>query len=266
MIKGMNHTSTSPVLFAKQFLLVLFCNLLIIRASDAQEISDPLEGFNRGIFWFNDQLDIYILEPVAQGYDHVTPMPVQKGVSNFFENLRYPKYLFNDVMQGKFTQAVEHTGRFLLNSTVGILGLIDVAKEFGMPKHEEDFGITLAYYGVGPGPYLVLPLLGPSNFRDGTGRIVDSFLDPFAILSYTSVGSDITVPVIIGAKVLEAIDTRVSLLDAVETAKESSVDYYLFVQSAYYQHRRGILYDGNPPDDDIDYDDFDDNEADSLAE
>lgn len=235
---------------------IVFSLIQIIIASQscrAQEISDPIEPVNRGIFWFNDKLDVYLLEPVARGYTDIMPERAQKGVSNFFENLRYPKYLVSDIVQFKFTQALEHTGRFVINSTVGIVGLIDVAKEFGLEKHEEDFGIALAYHGVGSGPYLVLPILGPSNLRDGFGKLVDSFLDPISALTYTNVDDSTKVPIIIGAKTLELIDTRAGLIEAVETAKKSSLDYYLFVQGAYYQHRRGVLYDGNPPDDEDEF-------------
>jgi phospholipid-binding lipoprotein MlaA len=224
-------------------------SLILIKTytAHAQEISDPIEGVNRGIFWFNDKLDVNVLEPVARGYDDVMPDSAQTGVSNFFENLKYPKYLFSDILQFKFLQALKHTGRFVINTTVGIGGILDIAKDFGLEKHEEDFGITLAYYGVGPGPYLVLPILGPSNLRDGVGKIVDSFLDPISALGYTSIDDNIKIPIMIGAKTLDLIDTRASLLEAVDTAKQSSLDYYLFVQGAYYQYRRGVLYDGNPP-------------------
>jgi phospholipid-binding lipoprotein MlaA len=214
-----------------------------------EEIKDPLEPMNRKIFWFNDKFDIYLLEPVARGYDHITPEPIQKGIGNFFENIKFPKYFVSDIVQGKFSQALDHTGRFVINTTVGLLGTIDVAKEFGLPHHEEDFGIALAYRGVGPGAYIVIPILGPSNVRDGFGRIVDFFLDPFTILGYTNAFDDDTTTAITwGARTVDAIDTRAGLIEAIETAKESSVDYYGFLQSAYYQHRRGVLYDGNPPD------------------
>lgn len=227
--------------------LIIFFLIFASSSVKAQDISDPLEGFNRGIFWFNDKLDVYVMEPVARGYDYITPQPVQKGIGNFFENLRYPKYLVSDLVQFKFAQAAEHTGRFIVNSTIGLVGLVDVAKQIGLEQHEEDFGLALAYYGVPPGPYLVLPLLGPSNVRDGIGRVVDSFLDPIGWVSYTSLDSDSKLAIILGTKSLDFIDQRAGLIEAIETAKESSVDYYLFLQGAYYQHRRGVLYDGNPP-------------------
>ena len=238
----------TPLNFIKRVTLLSITAIVICNSAQAQEVYDPIEPVNRGIFWFNDKLDVYVLEPVARGYDDYVPESVQTGVGNFFENLRFPRYFVSDIVQLKFGQVWHHTSRFVINSTVGVLGILDVAKDFGFEKHEEDFGIALAYHDVPPGPYLVLPLLGPSNLRDGFGRLVDSFLDPISALTYTSVDDDIAIPVIIGTKALDLIDTRADLLEAVETAKSSSLDYYLFVQGAYMQHRRGVLYDGNPPD------------------
>ena len=219
----------------------------VVFAQSDSEVSDPLESVNRGIFWFNDEFDVNLLEPVAQGYHDVVPDTVETGVKNFFKNLRYPMYLVSDIVQLKFTQALEHTGRFVVNTTVGVAGLIDVGKHIGLPDHEEDFGIALAYHGVPAGPYIVLPFLGPSNMRDTVGLVVDTVLNPFYWLGHTNLHSDAQLAIASGATVLKAIDTRVRLLDGVKTAKDSSVDYYLFVQGVYYQYRRGELYDGNPP-------------------
>ena len=233
---------------------ILFCVSSFVVASKAfaqqdTEVSDPIEPINRGIFWFNDQLDIFVLEPVAKGYNNVTPESVQSSVGNFFENLGYPKYFVSDLVQLKFTQAAEHTGRFLINSTLGFLGFFDVAEDFGLAPEKEDFGIALAYHDVPAGPYIVLPLLGPSNLRDGVGKVVDYFLDPLTMFGrYSQASTNTKLAVTYGARAIDVVDTRAGLLDAVKSAKESSVDYYLFVQGAYYQHRRGILYDGNPPD------------------
>jgi phospholipid-binding lipoprotein MlaA len=246
-------------------LAILFLTLPAL----AEDISDPIESVNREIFWFNDQVDIYAMEPIARGYDYITPKPVQIGVSNFFANLRYPSYLVSDLVQFKFTQAAEHTGRFLLNSTIGLFGLIDVAKHVGLEDHREDFGIALAYHDIPAGPYLVLPFLGPSNLRDGVGQVVDFFLDPLAILGLSNnidKGDRDKIAYPLGA--LRLISIRSGLIEAIEAAKSSSVDYYLFMQSAYYQHRRGVLYDGNLPDDDEDLesDPFGDNEIEEVEE
>lgn len=211
------------------------------------EIDDPFEGFNRRIFWFNDKLDIYFIEPLAEGYDYVVPNFVQQRVRNFFENIGYPVYLLSDVVQLKFGQAAHHTGRFVLNTTVGLAGLFDVATDWGLPRHKEDFGIALGYHGVPPGPYLVLPLLGPSNVRDLGGRIVDAFLDPFYYTEFYIEPSHDAFWLSAGVKTVEVLQTRADLLDAVQDAKDSSLDYYLFIQSTYYQVRQNLIHDNRPP-------------------
>ncbi len=222
--------------------------------AEPEEPYDPLEDMNRGIFWFNDGVDEFVLEPVARGYHDYVPDVVRTGVGNFFLNLRYPSYLVSDIFQGKWEQALDHTGRFLINTTIGIGGLIDFATDMGLPDHEEDFGITLASYGVPAGPYLMLPILGPSNIRDGVGRLVDAALDPLFWVSYTNAAPTTKWAITGGTLGLKLVHTRSGLLQAVEAAKESSVDYYLFMQGAYYQHRQGLLTDGR-----------DDDEYDSLS-
>lgn len=217
---------------------------------ESEEPYDPIEPVNRGIFWFNDELDIYVFEPIAKFYKDNMPRPIQTGVGNFFNNLRYPSYLVSDVIQGKFSQAVDHTGRFLINSTLGVVGVMDVATDMGLPDHEEDFALALAYHGVPAGPYLVLPLLGPSNVRDGIGLIVDGFLNPISWIGYTNASTSTKVALTSSLVAVKYIHTRAGLIQAVEAAKESSVDYYLFLQGAYYQHRHGLLTDGADVDDD----------------
>lgn len=143
------------------------------------EIYDPFETVNRGTFWFNDQVDIYLFEPIARGYRFVLPKPVRKGVSNFFSNLRAPVNLVNDILQLNFSEAADETGRFLINTTIGIGGLLDVASgDFGLEKGYNDFGLTFASYGVPAGPYIVIPLLGPSTLRDLTGKVPDTLTHP----------------------------------------------------------------------------------------
>jgi phospholipid-binding lipoprotein MlaA len=216
----------------------------LVAWAQPEEPYDPLEDMNRGIFWFNDNLDVYVLEPVARGYRDVFPDEVRTGIGNFFLNLRYPSYLVSDIFQGKFEQALDHTGRFLINSTIGVAGFIDFAKDMGLPDHEEDFGVTLASHGVPAGPYLMLPILGPSNVRDGVGRIVDAFLDPIGWIGYSNLSSSTKIAIAGGTLGLKLIHTRSGLLQAVEAAKESSLDYYGFMQGAYYQHRYGLMTDG----------------------
>ncbi len=217
-------------------------------AAQTEDIYDPLEDMNRGIFWFNDKLDVNIFEPVARGYKDVVPQFMRTGVNNFFLNLRYPSYLVSDIIQGKFEQAGDHTGRFLINTTLGVVGLIDVAEDMGLPDHDEDFGIGLAYNGVPAGPYLMLPILGPSNVRDGVGRIVDGFLDPIGWIGYSSLSSSTKLAIAASYLGLKLVHTRAGLLQAVEAGKEASMDYYLFVQGAYYQYRAGVLNDGKDMD------------------
>ncbi len=227
------------------FLVKCLCLLVFIPLSVLAEesISDPLEPVNRGVFWFNEQLDYAVLEPVAEGYDSVFPEFVKDGVSNFYENLGFPKYFISDLIQLKFGQALHHTGRFLVNTTVGVGGLIDVAREIGLEEHREDFGTALAYHGVGPGPYLVLPIIGPSNIRDGIGRLVDSFLDPLSWIAFTKAAEHDAWFIVLGSKSLDVVDTRASLIEGINAAREASLDFYLFTQSAYYQYRDALVCD-----------------------
>lgn len=215
-------------------------------AALAQEVPDPWEPVNRAIFDFNDFVDVHALEPIARGYTEVTPDPVEESVAHFFRNLRYPRYLVSDLVQLKFEQALHHTGRFLINSTLGVAGLFDVAKHVGLADHEEDFGSALGYWGVGTGPYMVLPFLGPSNVRDTVGTVVDLALDPFYFLDYFD-ATDLHWAISGGETALKVVDTRAGLLDAVESAKESSVDYYLFSRGAFQQYREGVIHDGKVP-------------------
>ncbi len=216
--------------------------------AEIEEPYDPIEPVNRAIFDFNDTLDIYVLEPVARGYRNNVPDFMQTGIGNFFRNLRYPSYLVSDIIQGKFEQALDHTGRFLINSTVGVLGFVDVAEDWGLPDHQEDFGIGLGYNGVPHGPYLVIPFLGPSSVRDGFGLIVDGFLDPIGWIGYSSLSAGTKVAIAATTLGIKVVHTRAGLLQAIEAAKESSVDYYLFAQGAYYQHRHGLVTDGKDED------------------
>ncbi len=232
-------------------LALILGGLNSVFAQSDPEINDPWEPMNRGIFDFNDTLDVHVFEPIAQGYKDITHENVRIGVGNFFNNLRYPSYLVSDLVQFKFTQALTHTGRFLINTTAGIAGFIDVAKHVGLPDHEEDFGIALAYHGVPAGPYFVIPLIGPSNVRDTCGLVVDFFLDPLYWVRYTNLSTGAKLAIAGSTTALKYVDTRASLLEGIKSAKESSVDYYLFVQGAYYQHRRGVLRDGATEDDDV---------------
>lgn len=212
--------------------MMLVCGAAVA-AEDGADPRDPLEGWNRKIFAFNDVADRYVLKPVAKGYQYVTPNTVEQSIGNFFNNIGEVQSMGNDLLQGKPSNAMVDIARFVINSTVGVLGLFDVAGHIGLPREPEDFGQTLAVWGVGSGPYLVLPLLGPSTLRDGTGLAVDSFasvegaIDPERARYYM--------------KALDIIDTRASLLNSEELI---SGDRYGFLRDAYLQRRQFLINDG----------------------
>lgn len=200
---------------------------------------DPLEPINRGIYKFNDAVDKAVIKPVATGYKEVMPGPVRTAVGNFFSNLDDVLVLLNDLLQFKLEQAASDFSRLAWNSTLGIAGLIDVGSKMDLPKRNEDFGQTLGYWGVGNGPYLVLPFLGPSTLRDTVGLVVDSRFDP--LWQHDPISERNT------AYGLHTIDTRARLLDAEKVLEEAAIDRYIFLRDAYLQRRRGLVYDGNPP-------------------
>lgn len=222
--------------------------LNLVGVSRAQEISDPIEPINRGTFWVNDKLDNYLLEPASIVYKKVLPDRVERSVTNFFSNLKFPVRFVSNLIQFKFETAAKQSGRFLVNSTIGIAGLFDVATDWGMEENEDDFGVALGYYGVGEGPYLVLPILGPSNLRDGFGRIVDLAFDPFFWIGIESSNAPVTDRIIYFSKGVNLVQSRADATDAIDTAKDAGLDYYLTIQGAYHQYRRGLIYDGDPPD------------------
>ncbi len=202
--------------------------------------ADPLESINRPIYTFNTKLDQYALQPVARGYVDVVPAFARRGVTNFFSNLAYPKVIVNDVLQAKFLQGGEDLTRFVVNSVYGIAGLIDVGSRVGLPLHNEDFGQTLGYWGIGTGWYLMLPLLGPSDNRDLVGYTADTFLSPTYFLP-----SRYDLPKY-SADALYILNLRANLLGTTSLLA-SQFDPYIFVRSAYLQHRLSLVYDGNPP-------------------
>ncbi len=217
-------------------LSVLFTGTALAE-SDADRQGDPLEWLNRKVFTFNDTLDRYLLLPVTKGYKSITPDPVERSVSNFFANLGDVRTLVNDLLQFKFHRAAQDTSRIMFNTVFGVAGLFDVATTFGLPRNDEDFGQTLGYWGVGSGPYLVLPLLGPSTLRDGAGRIVDSVDDPINYVESERGYYALTA--------LDVIETRARLM-AVE--KLISGDKYSFIRDAYLQRRIFEIKDGEVAD------------------
>lgn len=196
---------------------------------------DPLEGFNRKIFWFNDHVDTYVLVPVAKGWNAIAPSRVKKCLSNFFQNLRFPMVAGNDLLQVKPVATLSDVGRFLVNTTVGLAGFFDPATDMGLEAHNEDLGQTLGYWGIPPGPYLVLPFFGPSDPRDTVGLVGDSFSTVYPyfidwIYTFSANGTDI-------------INARALALKDVEHIKEASVDYYAAVRNAYQQRRDALVHD-----------------------
>jgi phospholipid-binding lipoprotein MlaA len=205
--------------------------------------NDPWEGFNRKMHSFNMTMDRYVARPLAVTYDKVMPDPLQRGVSNFFRNLDYPVTFINQVLQGKFKESGISTGRFLINSTIGLFGLFDVATRMGIPEYDEDFGQTFAKWGYGDSRYLVLPFFGPSTVRDGIGRGFYSYTHP---VPYVAREDSFYTPLVV-----DLIQTRASLLSQDEVLDES-FDPYTLIRDSWLQNREFKIYDGDPPL--IDYD------------
>ena len=199
---------------------------------------DPWERINRTTYKFNDKLDKAILRPLARGYRDVTPQFLRTGVSNFLDNLEYPIVIVNDLLQARFKPFVRDTGRLLMNTTLGIGGLLDPATQAGLEKNENDFGLTLGHWGLGTGPYLVIPFLGPSDVRDGLGRIPDGYASPQNYIDGWQFEYSIWA--------LHFLDARYRLLGA-DQALDSAYDPYLFLKNAYLQRRAFLLHGGNAP-------------------
>lgn len=204
---------------------------------------DPFETLNRFTFAINETLDIFILQPVAATYRFLLPKLVRDSVRNAIRNLKAPVNFANELWQGKEDEASETLVRFGINSTLGLAGLFDVAKSFGYKHHSEDFGQTLGVYGAGPGPYIVLPLFGPSSVRDAIGRGVDSLLDPWSyVLTAADVRND--TEILLARQALGGIDLRSRNIETVEELKRDSVDFYARIRSLYLQLRRSEINDG----------------------
>ncbi len=198
---------------------------------------DPIEGFNRVMFEFNEILDKVLMKPVAKGYRAIMPSPVDKGITNFFSNLDDIGSAINNLLQFKLKRSASDVGRIVVNSTVGILGFIDVASNMNLEKTGEDFGQTLGYWGVGHGPYIVLPFFGPSGARDVVGSIGDWFTDPVVHMEPVRVRN--------ATYALRAIDKRADLLGASDVVDEAALDKYEFMRDAYIQKRANDVSDGD---------------------
>lgn len=208
---------------------------------DAVEQNDPYESFNRQVFDMNQSFDKSVALPVAVFYHHAVPTPARDGVHNFLSNLDAPSTFANDILQGEVTRACETFGRFTVNSTVGIGGFVDAATTFGMPNHSADFGETLAVYGVGEGPFLVLPLLGPSNPRDAVGDVVDIGFDPLTYIHWRS-----SLYWMMGRGLVSVIDLRERNIGTIAELERTSVDLYATERSLYRQHRNSEINGGKP--------------------
>lgn len=202
---------------------------------DAPDPRDPFEQTNRKVYGFNDALDRHVLVPAAQGWQAITPVGFRRGVGNFFGNFYYLNTILNNILQGKLRQAMQDGGRVVLNTTLGIGGFFDVATPFGLPAHQEDFGQTLAVWGVGEGNFLVIPFLGPATERDLPGFGTAAVTNPLFWI-----GGVITVPI----GFLEVINTRADLLEATRLRDEAALDPYTFTREAYRQRRNYLIRDG----------------------
>ncbi len=201
-----------------------------------QPYSDPLEGLNRGVFRFNETIDRWAVEPIAKGWDFVVPDPVQRSLDRFYQNLGAPIDVANNFLQAKMENACMTALRFAVNSSVGLAGFFDPATSLGLERRDEDFGQTLAVYGVPNGPYLVLPLLGPSTPRDAVGTAADSPLGIYTLFVPTLAT--------VGVQAVRLVNTRARLLDPIRQSREDSLDYYVFVRNAYVDYRRNQIVDG----------------------
>ena len=218
---------------------VLLAGCATVPADAGKNPRDPLERFNRQMYAFNDRLDRYVLKPVAKGYVAVVPHAFRLCINNGFDNIGEIRNAVNDILQAKPAGAATDTGRLAINTTLGVFGCWDVATRMGLERRTEDFGLTMARWHVGPGPYLVLPLLGPSDVRDAIGLVPDTYTNPFAYVTpiydrYLYLGGSV-------------IDARAMLLDATNLIDQAALDRYQFTRDAWFQYRTSLQYEGNPP-------------------
>jgi len=226
-------------------------------APSADTSNDPWEGFNRNLFGVHQAIDGAVLEPVARGYRAITPRPLRTGVVNFLRNLKSPVVFANDVLQGEVGRAGNTVGRFAINTTLGIGGIFDPATSMGLERHEEDFGQTLAVWGVPTGPYLFVPLLGPTTVRDGAGRIIDTAFDPLTWADFDDVDT-----VRAARTVIAGIAQREALIDQIDAFEAQGGDLYVTYRSAYEVSREAAIRNGRADVQDLpDFDDIDEEPA-----
>ena len=203
--------------------------------STSSDVNDPWEGMNRGIFSFNEGADRWVLEPVAKGWDFIVPDPVERAIGRFFVNIRFPVVFLNNLLQGKPVHAAEDLGRFLVNTTIGVGGFFDPASRFGMARNDEDFGQTLGFWGVPPGPYLVLPVFGPSSPRDTVGLAVDTATQAYRFFIPWWINLSV------GA--VNVINTRSSFLEQYAAERRDAIDLYAFRRNLHIQSRENLVND-----------------------
>lgn len=219
--------------------VLLIFTLFLTGCASAHNPSDPLEPFNRSVYKFNDTVDKAVVKPVAQGYSAVMPTVGKIMIANFFSNLDDVVVTANDLLQLKLVQGYSDGMRVLVNSTIGVFGLIDVASVGELKKHNEDFGQTMGKWGIGNGPYIVLPILGPSTVRDGAGLFADGFASPTYQIKHMRTRNQ--------AYLTRGINRRAELLDQEKVLNEAMLDPYEFTRDSYLLYRKNLVYDGNPP-------------------
>ena len=217
-------------------LLVLFLILSGCATTGSGDPRDPFEGFNRGVYSFNQAMDTAIFDPIGKIYQAITPDIVDKGVTNFFSNLGDIAVVVNDFLQFKINQALSDSTRFIFNSTIGLLGFFDVSSHIDLPKHDEDFGQTMASWGIGAGPYLVIPFFGPSTIRDAAGYVVDTgVLNPVFYIDDDALKASLLS--------LNYVDFKADLLSAKKLVSGAALDEYEFVKNAYFEKRDNQIND-----------------------
>jgi phospholipid-binding lipoprotein MlaA len=249
----MSTMKTQPTPITRRMLGALIISSTLSGCSTTpatQADNDPMEGWNRDVHDFNKDFDDTILKPLAKGYQSVVPNPVDESITNVFSNINDIGVTINDFLQLKFVQGGMDASRFLINTTAGLVGVFDVAKMIDLPKHDEDFGQTLGFWGVPSGSYMVLPFLGESSPRDTVGLVGDALLNP---LTYVSIFGGFAVNAAnAAATAVDVTDTRSDLMSSEKIVDEASVDRYDFVKNAYLQRREYLIHDGNPPEENND--------------
>ncbi len=228
--------------------IALISGCATVQTADSR---DPWEGWNRNVQSFNDGVDDYVMKPVAKGYNWVMPEFADRAVTNFFSNLDDIGVFTNDLLQGKFLQSGMDTGRFLVNTTAGVGGLIDIGSMIALPKHNEDFDQTLGVWGLPTGPYVVLPFFGPSSPRGIVGLVGDAAMNPITYTGFCINPEWLGAAISLGSGALKAIDARSDLLGMEKVVSEAAVDRYQFLRDAYLSNRHYLVKDGNVPEDDV---------------